>query len=102
MPETSKNEAIIASLQAAGFRDIRLRVIPKVFVFDDGQQLSELEFSRRYFDDTPLSTIQTQMQEKILPTIHQHLGKRIYVTEHGIKIIPRTPGEGKITFSQKP
>ncbi len=83
-------------------RPSRLRIILKVFLFDDGQLQSDLAFSHCYFEDTPLPTLQTEMREKILPAIHQQLGKQVYVTEHGINIIPRTPHEGKVYFSQKP
>ncbi|MCW5800110.1 MAG: hypothetical protein LZF60_370031 [Nitrospira sp.] len=90
MPETSKNEAIIAGLKGAGYREITMRVIPKLFLFHDGQQHSELEFTRPYFDDITVATLHTLMRDKILPAIQQHRGMKVYVNASGLSIIPRT------------
>lgn len=90
MPDVTKNEALIAILKLAGFQQITLRVVPKLFLFTDGIYLSELEFSRTYFDETNLAALQDLMRDKILPAIKQHVGKKVYVNADGISIIPRT------------
>lgn len=91
MTEVGKNEAIIAALKSAGYEEIRLKVVPKVFLFNDGYCRSELEFSRPYFDATALVTLQVLMRDKILPSIKQHLGKKVYVNANGISIVPLLP-----------
>ncbi len=90
MPDTTKNEAIIATLNSAGFQRITLSVIPKCFVCENGLSRSELEFSRSYFNDTPLLMLRAMMQEKIIPALTEHQGKKVYVTARGISIISRT------------
>ncbi len=64
-PEGRSDEegAIIAALESAGHQDITLTVVPKRFLFSDGQRQTELEFSRNYFDDTTLVTLQCLMGE---------------------------------------
>ncbi len=54
MPDVTKNDAIIAILKSAGFQQIMLRVVRKLFLFTDGVCQSELEFSRTYFDEAAL------------------------------------------------
>ncbi|CAE6799936.1 hypothetical protein [Nitrospira defluvii] len=90
MSGRTKNEAIIEALESAGYQDIRLKVVPKRFLFSNGRCQAELEFSRNYFDDTTLVTLQGLMQETILPAIKQQLGKRVYVDARGIRITPST------------
>ena len=90
MSGRTKNEAIIEALESAGYQDIRLKVVPKRFLFSDGRCQTELEFSRNYFDDTTLVTLQVLMREKILPAIEQQLGNKVYVNACGISIIPST------------
>ncbi|MCS6294609.1 MAG: hypothetical protein H8K09_00065 [Nitrospira sp.] len=90
MPDVTKNEALIAILKLAGFQQITLRVVPKLFLFTDGICQSELEFSRTYFDETNLAALQDLMRDKILPAIKEHVGKKVYVNANGISIIPRT------------
>ncbi|ULA60259.1 MAG: hypothetical protein LZF60_220176 [Nitrospira sp.] len=92
MSDLTKNEAIIEALESAGYQDITLKVIPKRFLFSDGRYQTELEFSRNYFDDITLVTLQNLMHDKILPAIKQQLGKKVYVSAHGISIIPTTHG----------
>ncbi|ULA68831.1 MAG: hypothetical protein LZF62_380017 [Nitrospira sp.] len=74
MTEVGKNEASIAALKSAGYEKIRLKVVPKVFLFNDGSCRSELEFSRTYFGDMALVSLEGLMRDKILPAIRQHLG----------------------------
>ena len=95
MPDLTKNEAIIAALESAGYQEIRLTVVPKRFLFSDGRCHTELEFSRNYFEDTTLDTLQRLMREQVLPAIKQQLGKKVYVNAHGISILPRTHGRGE-------
>ncbi|MCS6290490.1 MAG: hypothetical protein H8K10_16160 [Nitrospira sp.] len=92
MPDLTKNQAIIEALESAGYQGIRLRVVPKRFLFSDGRCQTELEFSRNYFDDTTLVALQGLMREHILPAIKQQLGKKVYVDARGISIIPSTQG----------
>lgn len=92
MPDLTKNEAIIAALESAGYQEIRLTVVPKRFLFSDGRCHTELEFSRNYFDHTTLIALQGQMGEHILPAIKQQPGKKVYVDARGISIIPSTHG----------
>lgn len=87
MPSVTKNEAIIAALKSAGYQLITMKVVPKLFQFNDGPCVSELEFARNYFEDIPLAALQPLMREKILPTIRQHFGKKVYVNANGISII---------------
>ena len=94
MPDVTKNEAIIASLKSAGFQQIMLRVVPKLFLFTDGACQSELEFSRTYFDEADVAALQDLMRETILPAIRQHVGKKIYVNANGITIMPLNREEG--------
>ena len=91
MTEVGKNEAIIAALKSAGYEEIRLKVVPKVFLFNDGSSRSEFEFSRTYFDDMTLVSLQGPTRDKILPAIKQHLGKKVYVNANGISIVPLLP-----------
>ena len=63
MSDLTKNEAIIEALESAGYQDIRLKVVPKRFLFSDGRFQTELEFSRNYFDDTTLATLQGLMKD---------------------------------------
>lgn len=90
MQDVTKNQAIIAALKSAGYQQVTLRVVPKLFQFTDGPRLSELEFSRNYFDDATLATLQAVMREKVLPTIKQHFGKKVYVNANGISVLPQT------------
>lgn len=90
MPHLTKNEAIIEALELAGYRKVRLKVVPKTFLISDGRCETALEFSRNYFDDTTLVTLQDLMRETILPAIKQQLGKKVYVNADGISILPRT------------
>ena len=92
MSDLTKNEAIIEALESAGYREIRLKVVPKRFTFSDGRYQTELEFSRNYFDDTTLLALQSLMGEQILPAIKQQPGKKVYVDARGISIIPSTHG----------
>ena len=92
MPDTTKNEAIIQALESAGYHDIRLNVVPKRFLFSDGRFQTELEFSRNYFDETTLTTLQGLMKDTILPAITQQMGKTVYVNARGVSIIPSTHG----------
>ena len=87
MKNVTKNEAIIDALRSAGYQQITLRVVPKLFQFNDGSCESELEFARNYFEDITLVALQGQMLENILPAIKQHFGKRIYVSAGGLTII---------------
>lgn len=95
MSAVTKNETIIEALTVAGYREIRLKVIPKRFLFTEGRCHTELEFSRNYFEDTTLDTLQRLMREQVLPAIKQQLGKKVYVNAHGISILPRTHGRGE-------
>ncbi|MCW5798284.1 MAG: hypothetical protein KIT40_07290 [Nitrospira sp.] len=90
MSALTKNEAILEALESAGYHNIRLKVVPKRFLLGHGSCQTELEFSRNYFDDTPLATLQVLMREKILPTIKQQLGKKVHVNASGVTIVPRT------------
>lgn len=90
MSDLTKNEAIIEALKSAGYQDIRLKVVPKRFLFSDGRDQTELEFSRNYFEEATLVTLQGLMKDKILPVITQQMGKKVYVSAHGISIIPST------------
>lgn len=90
MADLTKNEAIIAALKSAGYRDITLKVVPKCFQFSHGRCHTELEFSRNYFDDTTLVALQGLMGEQILPAIEQQPGKRVYVDARGVRITPST------------
>lgn len=92
MSALTKNEAIIEALESAGYQEIRLKVIPKRFLFTDGQWETELEFSRNYFDNTTLAALQCLMQDQILPAVKQQLGKKVYVDARGISIIPSAHG----------
>lgn len=92
MSNLTKNEAIIEALESAGYQEIRLKVVPKRFLFSDGRCQTELEFSRNYFDDTTIATLQGLMGEHILPAIKQQPGKKVYVNARGISIIPSTQG----------
>lgn len=92
MPDTTKNEAIIQALESAGYQDIRLNVVPKRFLFSDGRFQTELEFSRNYFDDTTLATLQGLLEDTILPAITEQMGKTVYVNAHGVSILPSTHG----------
>jgi len=84
----TKNQAIIDALKSAGYKEIMLKVVPKLFQFSDGTRNSELEFSRNYFDEITVLELQNLMRVKVLPTIMQHLGKRVYVSAPGLSIIP--------------
>ena len=90
MPDVTKTQAIIAALKSAGYQQVTLRVVPKLFQFNDGPRLSELEFSRNYFEEATLATLQALMREKVLPTIKQHFGRKVYVQANGISILPQT------------
>ncbi|MCC6965207.1 MAG: hypothetical protein IT391_02830 [Nitrospira sp.] len=92
MSDLTKNEAIIEALESAGYQDIRLKVVPKRFLFSDGCFHTELEFSRNYFDETTLATLQGLMKDTILPAITQQMGKTVYVNARGVSIIPSTHG----------
>ncbi len=43
MSDLTKNEAIIEALESAGYQDIRLKVVPKRFLFSDGCFHTELD-----------------------------------------------------------
>jgi hypothetical protein len=92
MADLTKNEAIIQALVSAGYQDIRLNVVPKRFLFSDGRFQTELEFSRNYFDDTTLATLQGLLEDTILPAITEQMGKTVYVNAHGVSILPSTHG----------
>ncbi|MCS6328468.1 MAG: hypothetical protein H8K06_15480 [Nitrospira sp.] len=82
-------------LHLEGFQGIRLSVVPNRFVCYDGRERTEMEFSRAYFELATTDTLQTVMQENVLPAMNQHIGKKVYVTKHGVSIIPRSQTEKK-------
>lgn len=92
MLDLTKNQAVIEALESAGYQEIRLKVIPKRFLFSDGRCQTELEFSRNYFDETTLVALQGLMRERIIPAIKQQLGIKVYVDARGISITPTTQG----------
>lgn len=90
MPNLTKNEVIVQALRSAGYQQIKLRVLPKLFQFHNGSCQSELEFSRDFFEEITLTALQTIMRDTVLPTIKEHLGKKVHVNANGISVIPGT------------
>ena len=95
MSDVTKNEIIIQALKSAGYQEIRLKIVPIIFIFGKPPCHTELEFSKGYLEDIPLVTLQGLMRDTMLPAIKHQLGKKVYVNENGISIIPRTYGHEK-------
>jgi hypothetical protein len=90
MPEVTKNEVIIAALKSAGYQQITLKVVPKIFYFTQGPNLLELEFARSYFDDITLPSLKGLMRDVVLPALKEQIGKKVYVNADGIRIASRS------------
>jgi hypothetical protein len=83
--DPNKFEIVKSCLQAT-FKDVNLDAANQRFVFNDGQQSSELLFNRAFIDDISEDRLKAQMVKDIVPIIQANPGKRISVSAIGIGI----------------
>ncbi len=87
MPDRTKHKAIIGALEAAGYQEITFNTSPTRYRFHNGVGSLELEFGREYFRTTSMDALMTRLQDKILPTLSQHPGKKLHIADRYIAVI---------------
>jgi len=77
---------IVKSCLEASFKDVRPDKLNGGVVFNDGGRKYQLEFVRAFIDDIPIDSLKTYMETTIIPKMKVNPGKKIYVSNDGIKI----------------
>ena len=77
---------IVVSCLVASYKDFKPDKLNGGFVFNDGDLGCELEFDKAFIDDIPIEQLKTYMETTIIPKMMVNPGKKIYVSNDGIKI----------------
>jgi hypothetical protein len=78
--------AIVKSCLEASFKDVRLDIRNRRFVFHDGAHTSELVLNSALLGDLPEDALIAHMKRNIVPTLQANPGKKISVSTDGIGI----------------
>ncbi len=80
---------IVRSCLEASFKDVRSDKLDECFVFNDGEQSSQLAFDRAFLDDIPTDQLDPYLETNIVPKLKANPGMKIYVSNDGIEIMNR-------------
>ena len=77
---------IVVSCLIASYKNFKPDKLNERFVFNDGDLGCELEFDKAFIDDIPIDQLKTYLETTIIPKMKVNPGKKIYVSNDGIKI----------------
>ncbi len=77
---------IVQSCLEASFKNVRPDKLNGRVVFNDGDLGCELEFDKAFIDDIPIDQLKTYLETTIIPKMKVNPGKKIYVSNDGIKV----------------
>jgi len=77
---------IVKSCLDAAFKNLRPGKLNGGVVFNDVARKYELEFGKAFIDDIHIGRLKKYMETNVVPALKANPGKRIYVSNDGIKI----------------